>query len=200
MRSIKNNGLYKVIRHDIKSYDGRIIMCKGEYCGGNDRCYGLFELNNKEQPIIKVAIGTKSPEQWFGILVHEYCHFLQWKEQSELWTDFEDCSFNIDEIIKNPKKYKKQLLLLIRLEADCERRAIKLIKNYHIPFDIDSYVKEANCILYKYAMLYTNSFWPKNTQEVKNSHELCPNKIHKSYLKYLEIPEDLYDIYINSQP
>lgn len=200
MRSIKNNGLYKAIRDDIKSYCGRIVICKGEYCGGNDRCYGLFELNSKEQPIIKVATGLKTPQQWFGVLVHEYCHFLQWKENSELWKDFEECSFNIGDIINRPKKYKKQLLLLIRLEADCERRAIKLIKKYNIPFDLETYAKEANSILYKYAMLYTNNFWPKMTKEVKESPEICPDKIHKSYLKYLEIPEDLYDIYISSQP
>jgi len=54
-------------------------------------------------------------------------------------------------------------------------------------------------VLYKYAFLYTDNFWPKGNPELKECEILCPSKLHKSYLKYLDIPEDIYDIYINSQ-
>jgi hypothetical protein len=198
MQSIKNTKLYSIIKKDLKAYDGKIILYKGEYCGGNDRCYGMFEFNNKDIPIIKVAVGNKTNERWFGVLIHEYCHFLQWREQSELWKDFEESNFNIEEIINNPKKFKKEILTLIRLEADCERRVVQLIRKYRL-FNEKEYAKEANAVLYKYGFLYTDHFWPKGNPELKNCEELCPDKIHRSYLKYLEIPEDLYDVFVSSR-
>jgi hypothetical protein len=199
MRSIKKSRLYGIIKKDLKAYDGRILLYKGEYCGGNDRCYGMFEFSIKDIPIIKVAVGNKTNERWFGVLIHEYCHFLQWKEQSKIWKDFEESNFNIEDIINNPKKFKKEILLLIRLEADCERRVIQLIRKYRL-FDEKEYAKEANAVLYKYAFLYTDHFWPKGNPELKNCEELCPDRIHRSYLKYLEIPEDLYDVFASSRP
>jgi hypothetical protein len=198
MQSIKKSRLYGIIKKDLKAYDGKILLYKGEYCGGNDRCYGMFEFNFKDIPIIKVAVGNKTNERWFGVLIHEYCHFLQWREQSKLWTDFEDSNFNIEEIINNPKKFKKEILTLIRLEADCERRVVQLIRKYGL-FDEKEYAKEANAVLYKYGFLYTDHFWPKGNPELRNCEELCPDRIHRSYLKYLEIPEDLYDIFVSSR-
>jgi hypothetical protein len=199
MKSIKRTQLYNVIKKDLKSHDGNILLYKGEYCGGSDRCHGIFEFNYKENPVLKVATGNKSNEEWFGILIHEYCHFLQWRENSKIWRDFEESNFSIDDIIKNPKKFKKEILILIHLELDCERRAVSLIKHYNL-FDYKEYIQQANAILYKYGFLYIDGFWPRSNPELKNCHDLCPQKLHKSYMKYLELPEEIYDIYINSQP
>ena len=199
MQSVKKTRLYGIIKKDLKAYDGKIMLFRGEYCGGNDRCYGMFEFNSNDNPVIKVATGNKTNQVWFGVLIHEYCHFLQWKENSQIWRDFEECNFSIDNIIKNPKKYKKEILLLLRLEADCERRAVKLIRQHGL-FDETEYIREANAVLYKYAFLYTDGFWPKGNPELKECEALCPTKLHKAYLKYLDIPEDIYDIYINSRP
>jgi hypothetical protein len=198
MQSANKTKLYSLIKKDLKAYDGKIILLKGEYCGGSDRCYGMFEFNVRDNPILRVAVGNKSQEKWFGILIHEYCHFLQWKESSQIWKDFEETDVNIDLIIKSPKKYKKEILLLLRLEADCERRVVKLIKQYNL-FDESEYIKEANAVLYKYGFLYTNGFWPSSSKNggLKDIEKLCPTKIHKSYYKYLETPNDIYDIYIN---
>ena len=71
MQSIKKSKLYGIIKKDLKAYDGKILLYKGEYCGGNDRCYGMFEFNFKENPVIKVAIGNKSNERWFGVLIDQ---------------------------------------------------------------------------------------------------------------------------------
>jgi len=198
MQSIKKTRLYGIIKKDLNAYDGKILLYKGEYCGGSDRCYGMFDFNFKDNPVLKVATGNKSNEEWFGILIHEYCHFLQWKENSKIWNDFEESNFSIDDIIKSPKKYKKEILLLIHLEADCEKRAVSLIKQYNL-FDHKEYIQQANAVLYKYGFLYTDGFWPKNNPELKDCDHLCQDKLHKSYVKYLDIPEDLYDIYANSR-
>jgi hypothetical protein len=198
MRSVKQSPLYKIIKKDLKEYDGKIILYKGEYCGGNDRCYGMFDFNSKEQPVLKIAVGNKSNEHWFGILIHEYCHFLQWRDNTKIWKQFEESNFSIDDIINSPKKHKKELLLLMKLEADCERRVIKLIKKYRL-FSVKEYAQEANAVLFKYGFLYTDGYWPKNNKELPECWTLCPDRILRSHLSYLNTPLDLYDIYTNSQ-
>jgi hypothetical protein len=199
MQAIEKTKLYSIIKKDLKMHDGKILLFKGEYCGGNDRCHGIFEFNSRDEPIIKVAIGNKTRDQGFGVLIHEYCHFLQWREGSQIWKEFEESNFSIDDVIKNPKKFKKEILLLIKLESDCERRVIKLIKKYDL-FCPKQYAREANFILFKYAFIHTNSFWPSSPKRDNNFYEKCPDKIRKSHLSYLDIPKEVYSIFINSQP
>ena len=199
MQPIKKTQLYGIIQKDVKAHDGNILLYRGEFWGGIDRCHGLFDFDSKDNPVLKVAMGNKTTEESFGILIHEYCHFLQWKEGSKVWKDFEESNFSIDDVIKKPKKYKKEILILIKLEADCERRAVNLIRKYGA-IDCIEYIQQANAVLYKYGFLYTDGFWPKRNAELKDCYLLCPDKLHKSYTKYLDIPEDIYGIYINSQP
>lgn len=198
MRTVKKTSLYSVINKELKEYNGKIVLYKGEYCGGSDKCHGMFEFNSKDQPVIKVAIGNKTNDQWFGVLIHEYCHFVQWRDDSPIWIAFEESNFNIDDIIKSPKKYRKQILQLIRLEVDCERKTLKLIKKHKL-FCPKQYAKEANAVLYKYGFLYTHGFWPSRSPELSKSWKVCPDRIHRSYSDYLQFPEELYNIYINSR-
>lgn len=199
MQSIDKTKIYNIIKKDLKAYDGKVFLFKGEYCGGNDRCYGVFEFNIRDEPVLKVAIGNKTRDQALGVLIHEYCHFLQWREAAKVWKEFEESNFSIEDVIKNPKKFKSQILLLIKLEADCERRVIKLVNKYGL-FCPNQYAKEANYILYKYAFIYTNGFWPSAGSKLSGFYDKCPDKIKKSYLDYIDIPQDVYDIFINSQP
>lgn len=199
MQSIQKTRLYDIIKKDLKAYNGKISLFKGEYCGGNERCHGIFELNSKEEPIIKVAIGNKSKEQGLGVLIHEYCHFIQWRDKVQVWRDFEESDFSIQDVIDSPKKCKREILSLIKLEADCEKRVIKLIKKHKL-FCPLQYAREANAILFKYGFIYTNGFWPRTGAGLTVCWKACPDKIRRSYLSYLDIPQEVYNIFSNSQP
>lgn len=199
MRAIDKTKIYSLIKKDLRAYDGKVLLFKGEYCGGNDRCYGVFEFNIRDEPVLKVATGNKTSDQALGVLIHEYCHFLQWREGAKVWKEFEECNFSIDDVIKSPKKFKSEILLLIKLEAECERRVVKLVKKYEL-FCPKQYAKEANCILFKYAFLYKKGYWPKSGAQLTDFYDKCPDKIRKSYLDYLDIPKEVLSIFINSRP
>ena len=196
MSSLINSDIYKTIESDLSENDGKIFLQKGKYCAGVSKCDGIFYFNNEGDPVIKVATGDKTEKEWFGVLIHEYCHFLQWTTNSKIWQKFENQNFAFDDIISKPKKFKEEILILLSLEKDCERRAIKIIKENNL-FCHKEYAQYANAILYKYAYLYKNNIWPTPRTRYKTIANECPNVLLKSHLNYLEIPDSIIQFYQN---
>jgi hypothetical protein len=194
MSSLMNSKVFDIIKEDIESLDGKIILLKGRYCGGKSKCSGLFYMDAYDNPVIKVAKGSIPEEEWFGVLIHEYCHFLQWREDSRLWNNFCDYDITYSQIILKPEKYKKELIALMQLEIDCERSTFNIIKNNKL-FDYKAYAKTANAILYKYAMLFNYNKWPEDNRKYQKVQDFCPQKILKSYNEYLKIPEEIVNYY-----
>jgi hypothetical protein len=194
MSSLINSEVFDIIKEDIQSLDGRIIFVKGRYCGGKSKCSGLFYMDANDNPILKIAKGGSEEEEWFGILLHEYCHFLQWRDDSKIWNNFCDHDVTYSEIIIKPEKYKKELQALMELEINCEKRAVNIIKSNNL-FNHKEYVQCANAILYKYAFLHKYHKWPDNNKKYHRIKEHCPNKILKSYKEYLNIPEKIVQYY-----
>ena len=194
MSSLINSRVFDIIKEDIEFLDGRIILLKGNYCGGKSKCSGLFYLDANENPIIKVAKGNLKEEEWFGVLLHEYCHFVQWRDDSHLWNRFCDYDVTYSQIILKPQKYKKELRALMELEIDCEKCATNIIKKNKL-FDHKKYAQSANAILYKYAMLYKYNKWPNDNRKYQKVQDFCPTKILKSYKEYLQIPEKVLNYY-----
>lgn len=194
MSSLINSEVFDIIKEDIESLDGRIILLKGNYCGGKSKCSGLFYMDSNDNPIIKVAKGSLEEEEWFGILIHEYCHFIQWRDDSQLWNNFCDYDITYSQIIMKPEKYKKELIALMELEIDCEKRATNIIKNNKL-FDYKIYAQSANAIIYKYAFLYKYGKWPDDNRKYQKVQKFCPKKILKSYKEYIEIPEKVIQYY-----
>jgi hypothetical protein len=194
MSSLVNSEVFSIIKEDVESLDGKIVLLKGQYCGGKNKCSGLFYLNFKDEPIIKVAKGNLLEEEWFGILIHEYCHFLQWRDDLKAWNNFCDYDATYSQIILKPEKYKKELIALINLEINCEKCAAKIIKNNKL-FDHQKYIQSANAIIYKYAFLYKYGKWPDDNRSYKKIQKYAPTKILKSYREYLDIPKEIYMYY-----
>jgi hypothetical protein len=194
MSFIMSSEIFSIIKEDIELLNGKIILTKGRYCGGKSKCSGLFYMDSKDNPIIKVAKGGLKEEEWFGVLLHEYCHFLQWRDESKYWDQFADHDITYSHIILKPEKYKNELISLMELEIDCEKSVIKIIKNNNL-FDTKLYAQSANAILYKYAFLYKYNKWPSDTRKYKKVQSLCPTKILRSYKDYLNIPNKIKDLY-----
>jgi hypothetical protein len=94
----------------------------------------------------------------------------------------------------NPKKYKNEIIDLIALELDCEKKAARILKENKL-LDIEDYVKSANAILLKYVYLYHYKKWPNKFlkfQKVKNS---CSGKLFKSASEYINIDKELLNYY-----
>jgi hypothetical protein len=194
MSYLINSEVFNIIKEDIESLDGKLIFVKGRYCGGKSKCSGLFYIDSNDNPILKIAQGGSTEEEWFGILLHEYCHFLQWRDQSQLWEKFSSHDVTYSHIILKPSKYKKELASLMELEINCEKCVVKIIKNNNL-FDYKKYAQSANSIIYKYAMLYKYGKWPEDNRKYKKVQEYCPSKILKSYKEYLNIPEKVFNYY-----
>jgi len=194
MLSILNSEIFSIIKKDLSEHDGKIIFCKGEYCGGNSKCYGIFYFDSEDRPILKIAKGNKTKEEWFGIVIHEYCHFLQWRDNSKNWKEYDKNEFQFDTILCNPKKNRDKILILLKLEADCERRSVKIIRNNTL-IDAENYARMANAVLYKYAYLYKYYKWPQTNIKLPELYNLCPDKIIKSYKDYRNIPTEIVKAY-----
>jgi hypothetical protein len=111
------------------------------------------------------VVALKNP-MGFEIFIHEYCHYLQWKNDKPLWNqsmDTYDTLFNwIDQKesdYENSIGYSafktqdldKSLHDIIVLEHDCEKRVLHLMTNNTVDgFDFDKYIRAANCYLFHY--------------------------------------------------
>jgi len=194
MSFLINSDVYSIIKEDLEDLDGKLIFVKGRYCGGKNKCSGLFYLDAKDNPVIKVAKGGLEEDEWFGILIHEYCHFMQWRDNSKYWDRFCNYDVTYSQILSKPEKYKTALIALMELEINCEKGVVKIIKNNNL-FDPKKYAQSANAILYKYAFLYKFNEWPEDNRTYQKIQNESPNRILKSYKEYLDIPKNIIDYY-----
>jgi hypothetical protein len=194
MSFLINSDVYSIIKEDLEDLDGKLIFLNGRYCGGKSKCSGLFYLDAKDNPVIKVAKGGLDEEEWFGILIHEYCHFMQWRDNCKHWERFCNYDVTYSQILLKPERHKSALTALMELEINCEKSAVKIIKNNNI-FDHKTYVQSANAILYKYAFLYNFNKWPEDSRTYKQVQDEAPKRILKSYKEYLNIPKKIIDYY-----
>jgi len=166
------------------------------------RVNGYFCSNNK---VLRVA-SNRPFKKWFPIFVHEFCHFLQWKENCKIWRN--SYLGNIDasgEVFKwvdgkrmTCKKINRCITLARDVELDCERRVCKIIKEFNLPIDLNKYAQQANAYVYLYNWLrysrkwyktgnapYENpKIWKSMPKTLKGSHNKIPKHILELYERY----------------
>ena len=95
------------------------------------------------------------------VFVHEFSHMMQAVEESEVWEPENEfwtaCA-------KNKVKISSwnDLIRLIALERDCERRALALSKKWNL-FDNSIYTKRANLYLFFYHFVFLRGKWVDST-------------------------------------
>lgn len=160
---------------------------------------GYFDYSTKE---FVVAMKNK---MGFEILIHEYCHYLQWKEDRKYFLKLvKDCGIIFDWL--DGKFYKKSIIEsatrgVMELEWDCEKRSVDTIKKYKLDVNVEDYCRSANSYILFYHMVKENRQWykksPYNTKLVNSMsshlHDLdyyldrnnITEKQHKQYLKII---------------
>lgn len=121
-------------------------------------CSGFFDNKLK---LVRVA--TKKPiEIWLGVLVHEFCHFLQDKEKAPIFTDCyiegKDCSDIMDDWFEGRVQLSNEEAKIVfnkvrDMELDCEIRTVNMIKQYNLPIEIDYYIQMANAYVLSHNMM-----------------------------------------------
>jgi len=150
---------------------------------GENECGGFFCENSKR---VEVSFHNK---RWFNILIHEFCHFLQWRDERVWydyigqvgsnfwnWIDGEDMSMRLVKQGMNAAK---------KLEHDCEKKALELTNEFDIEVDIENQIRHANAYVAFYeAMLIKRKWYDKSPYSIKEILKKVPgNKIYYRFDK-----------------
>jgi len=146
------------------------------------------------------AIGL-SQKDWFPVFVHEFAHFLQYKDESKktpYWIQQRYAEKILPEppgndpiylwlekkLELNPKVIKKLARVTQRMELDADKRAIGIIKRFDLPIDIDWYIKTTNAyILFFNIITETRMWFDKEPGVVPEIYKIMPNTWKKGYSK-----------------
>jgi hypothetical protein len=121
-------------------------------------CSGYFDEKT-------LAVAVKKPRiiDWLDVLVHESCHLDQYLEKSKYWVSDKKSLFVVEAWIHGKKVNKKDLQTgftnTVALELDCEKRTVKKLKKYNIPFNEKQYIRKANAYLFSYGYTLANKKW-----------------------------------------
>lgn len=121
-----------------------------------DGCGGYF--SDEPEPELALAVGNST---WAPTMLHEFSHFHQWQDGAEVWLDgrLPDGTYGADlveywyngYVELNEEQLDKYFEPMLAVEVDCERRTVKLIEDYDLPYDTAKYAREANAYLMQYS-------------------------------------------------
>ena len=161
-----------------------LVSSKSINSGGIE-CSGYYDEKD-----LKVAAGKK---EWLDVLVHESCHMDQYAGGFKYWREAEDGINFLDEWLTKKKKYPKERLekaikAIIMLELDCEKRTVKKMKKYKIPFNKELYIQKANSYLFSYWATLRDKKWFKFPYENPKIYGKMPKRFLESkyYFKNIE--------------
>jgi hypothetical protein len=145
-----------------------------------DDCNGYFCGETKE---FAVAIG-KPQKLWLPVFVHEFCHFEQWREDSDIW----DLSMNDSGVVdiwswlegaeEYPKKQiEKSFYITQLLEQDCDKRVVEKIGQFDLPIDPERYIKASNAYhLFYQVALQERTWYVDAPYQVEKIIDAMPSK------------------------
>lgn len=183
MKRLKNSKfieIFDMISRELAEYGGKIIVQKTKYAYYRNKktseSYFIYPgIHDCKNPII--VIGTRLNSKIFiSTLIHEYCHFLQWKNQITVW-----------------KKYEKNKSLKLELEKDCEKKTVKLIKKLKLENELNlkDYIQNANTILWFYKI--EKLIFDLNILNIRNSKiiDMMPDDYIMDIDSYSRISKDV---------
>lgn len=154
--------------------DLKKLECTLEIRCGNSKSYSLSGYFDEEKKKIVVYKDRK----WLDNLVHEYCHFLQFKNKNKRYTTYHNQPFTPTDIIEQwlkkkitySTKVKKSFDLVRGDEAECETMAVSIIKKYDLPINLKNYKHTSNMYLIFYHCVEKTGRW--NTENFYNNRKL----------------------------
>lgn len=128
------------------------------------RCSGYFDEIGKE-----LVVAKENP-RWLEILVHEFGHLTQWKENCKEWRNLKDSIEKVDSWLQGEKVrgIKVAINRVRSLELDNEKRSVRIIKEWDLPINTKEYTQKANAYVAFYNWMYYTRRWcsPANSPTV----------------------------------
>jgi hypothetical protein len=154
-------------------------------------CAGYFDSEN-----LVLAVALKH-HQFLSILVHEYAHLTQWRENIGIWTESEEWGHYLWSWLvgENNRKYKKGAAVLRDLELDNEKRAVQLIKEFNLPIDIPDYIRRANAYVLYYNFLPQTRKWLKPGKSIYNNDYLISHMSERFDMDYESLSPEMLKIF-----
>ena len=191
----KSNLTIKIVR-ELLDHGFSVLLYNQEELEG--ACGGWCSIEDNEK---EFAVAMKH-HMGFEILIHEYCHFLQWKTDRKLWDKSMETYDILFDWISYPslvvsafiKDYKvtteeldQSLHDILEIEHDCEKRVLKLVKNCPIEdFDTDKYIRATNAYLWSYHLNRELRLRPKRPIYSQRVLEHMPNIFNPDLSFYLD--------------
>ncbi len=183
----------------IKTKYNRIKISNNEYVSG------YFQEGNR-QSVLVVAGKNK---RWLETLVHEYSHLLQSINMTKEWTKSKtksgkDAWYIMNDHLMgksiNQKDINEAYKIVIQCEKECDKQAVKIIRQFNLPINTKVYIKKSNAYHYYHHFLKEtgNSKYVKPLYENKKlislcpstfrcqSEKFCPKKIFKEIKNHIE--------------
>lgn len=163
------------------------------------RCSGFFDSDAK---VLAVAMGKPN---WFGILVHEYCHFEQWRDRPEWWATLyvEDGKETLDVLMEvfyegrelDEDTIYKYAMTSADVELDCEKRVLAKIAELDLPLDPAEYARAANSYVTFYHVMPKLRGWCGKVSPYMVPEIVAEMPDHMSDVDYAKLAEDNLDLY-----
>ena len=176
----------KIVK-ELLSHNFSVLLHNKENLGG----YGGWLSTDTGEEELVVAM---KHHMGFEILIHEYCHFLQWKYDRKFWddsTEYYDVLFDwVEDKSKEVSEEDliKSLNTILAIEHDCEKRVLKLVEHNPIEnFDTDKYQRAVNAYLWSYHINKELRRRPKNPIYSPRVLQHMPNTFNRSLDYYLDV-------------
>lgn len=184
------------VKHELFTANKSILLSgdTGVVFEGEDTLVNGYWDDSKG--VLAVAMG-KSRDEWFPVLVHEFCHFLQFREKWET-PENEDLRnhfwFCLEPNRKRTKKVRLGKEATQLLEWDCERRSLELINKFNLDLDPKKYARNANSYIYFYEVVWRYRKWYEIGNEPYNNPVILERMPDYLDDKYLTVSDEIVEL------
>jgi hypothetical protein len=155
----------RYIRKELQRGEVKLILVKSDSVFLDDEPLdGYYDIQEKK---LFVAI-NKFEEEWVSVLIHEYCHYKQWKRKTKAVRELELEHGDMIEIINlwvhrrielTKEQQNKYVNGIKKMEKEADKMTVAFIRRHNLPIDIKIYRQNAKKALKTYdSLLKTRSF------------------------------------------
>lgn len=179
---------------------------------GGIECTGFFDPRLKRLALAMGGHqhgGGPSIAPWLPTLAHEFAHMTQWIDKCDAWTTmfFDEHGLIDSEMViglwiehqceLNEEQLQRHLSAARGVEVDCEHRTLKLIEEFDLPIDPETYARAGNAYAYFWTTIKDTREWYMNRPyEQDKVLALMPTEMRENDF-YDDIPPNVRELIVD---